>query len=168
MYKIKTQGLCSLKIWGALGLCLSLWACSTQDQVRVSQAAITPLSDLNLVKKDIPAPLVEARQNAYASPAAQCAAIWTEIEQLNAVLGADLDQPANDEHPSLLERGVDAVKGSAIRAIGRTTEGVVPFRSWVRKLTGAEKHDREVLASVTAGAVRRGFLKGIWLARDCR
>jgi hypothetical protein len=131
-----------LKAGCAVGVCLSLMACSTQDQARVSQA--------------------------YAAPATQCDAMWSEIQQLNAVLGADLDQPANDANPTLLERGVDATKDSAIKAVGRTTESVVPFRSWVRKLSGAEKHDREVQASITAGAVRRAFLKGAWLARDCR
>jgi hypothetical protein len=168
MDNMKNSNIRWMKAGCTVGVCLSLMAFSTQDQARVTQATITPLSDLNLVKKDIPEPLQKARQNAYAAPATQCDAIWSEIQQLNAVLGADLDQPANDANPTLLERGVDAAKVSAIKAVGRTTESVVPFRSWVRKLSGAEKHDREVQASITAGAVRRAFLKGAWLARDCR
>ena len=35
------------------------------------------------------------------------------------------------------------------------------MRSWVRKLTGAEKYSREVEASITAGTIRRSYLKGL-------
>lgn len=143
-------------------------ACSTQEQAQLSQATVTPLSDLNLVKKNIPEPLQKAVMRPYALDQTECADIWQEVLKLDAALGPDLDKPDDEQRPDLLERGVDEVKGSAVKAIGRTTEGVLPFRSWVRKLSGSEKHDREVTAAITAGAVRRAFLKGVWVARDCR
>ena len=38
---------------------------------------------------------------------------------------------------------------------------VIPFRGWIRKLSGAERHDKYVQAAITAGAVRRAYLKGL-------
>jgi hypothetical protein len=37
----------------------------------------------------------------------------------------------------------------------------------VRKLTGAERHDSYVAAAITAGAVRRAYLKGLGESRGC-
>ena len=154
------------RFWIVMTL-MALGACATQEQAKVSDAVTTPLSDLNLIRKDIPAILQTAMQNAYAPAPTECDTIWQEVMQLDAVLGPDLDKPADKAQAGLLERGSDVAKESAIKAIGRTAEGVVPFRSWVRKLSGAEKHDRQVAAAIAAGAVRRAYLKGIWVASHC-
>jgi hypothetical protein len=37
----------------------------------------------------------------------------------------------------------------------------------VRKLTGAERHDHLVQDAITAGAVRRAYLKGLGEAKGC-
>ena len=63
----------------------------------------------------------------------------------------------------LLERGADA----AGNALQRTAEGVVPFRGWVRKLSGAERYSRQVAAAIAAGTVRRAFFKGLGQAQGC-
>jgi hypothetical protein len=44
---------------------------------------------------------------------------------------------------------------------------VVPFRSWVRKLSGAERYSRDVSAAIAAGIVRRSYLKGVGQVRGC-
>jgi hypothetical protein len=108
----------------------------------VGQAATTPLSDLNIVRADIPAVLAAAQK------------------ALDAALGPDLDTPATDANPSLIER-------SANDALRRTAEGVIPFRGWVRKLTGAERYSREVAAAIAAGTIRRAYLKGLGAAAGC-
>jgi hypothetical protein len=43
----------------------------------------------------------------------------------------------------------------------------IPYRGCVRRLSGAERHDRLVQAAIEAGAVRRGYLKGLGEARGC-
>jgi len=48
-----------------------------------------------------------------------------------------------------------------------TTEGLVPFRGWVRKLSGAERYSKQVQAAIAAGAARRAFLKGLMAAKAC-
>lgn len=83
------------------------------------------------------------------------------------MLGADLDTPSTDRNPSLIERGAGAAKKGAIGAVKGAAEGIVPMRSWVRKLTGAEKYAREVEASITAGTIRRSYLKGLGQAAGC-
>jgi hypothetical protein len=51
--------------------------------------------------------------------------------------------------------------------VQRTAEGLIPFRSWVRKLSGAEKHAKQVSACVAAGTARRAFLKGLATSQHC-
>lgn len=141
---------------------LSLAACASKPQDGVQKAAMTPLSDLNLVRAEIPAVLQAARQTPYGAPA-NCAAAAQNLAELDAVLGADLDSPPDPDKPSLLERGGDA----AGKALQNAAEGVIPFRGWVRKLSGAERYERNVAAAITAGGVRRAFLKGWTGAQAC-
>ena len=157
---------------GVLPLLLS--ACATQKDIsspsggeRVSDAASTPLSDLNLVRAEIPPALVEAQKAPYRLPEAGCATVGAELAQLEAVLGADLDVPPSASRPSLIERGGTTVGDAAVGALRGAAEGVVPLRSWVRKLTGAERYSKEVAAAIAAGTVRRSYLKGVGQSRGC-
>lgn len=136
---------------------------------RLTQAAVAPLSDLNLVQDKIP-PLLQAAQKApYALPADRsCQALAADIQALDAVLGADLDTPLSEDDPSLLDQGTGAAGDAAIGTVRSTTEGVIPFRGWVRKLTGAERHARAVSAAIAAGMVRRAYLKGLGQAAGCQ
>lgn len=135
---------------------------------QIGQAVTSPLSDLNIVRADIPAPLQAALKGPYALPAEPgCVGLGKEIEALDAVLGADLDTPQTGANPSLLERGTTAANTAAVGALRGAAEGVVPFRSWVRRLSGAERYSREVAAAIAAGGVRRSFLKGLGQASGC-
>lgn len=152
-----------------LGFSLTLVACATQqDQKDVVDAATVPLQDLHLVHADIPAPLVEAQRQPYAIPAdTSCTALLAQVRDLDAALGPDLDAPDTDEHPSLIERGTKEAKKAAVGAIRGTTESVLPFRNWVRKLSGAERYSKKVAAAIAAGTIRRAFLKGLIASRTC-
>ena len=136
---------------------------------KLAQAAVTPLSDLNLIRAQIPAPLSAAQKAPYAVPAnLSCATLATEVQALDAVLGADLDTPATGTNPSLIERGTGAAGDAVVGAVRNTTEGVIPFRGWVRKLTGAERYAREVAAAIAAGTIRRAYLKGLGQSTGCQ
>jgi hypothetical protein len=146
----------------------ALAACSTTDQSKVSTAVTTPLTDLNLVNAPIPEALAAAQRAPYAMPAdSDCKALATEIKTLDEVLGADLDAPQSEVNRSLLERGSDLTSAAAVGALQRTAEGVIPFRGWVRKLSGAERYSTRVAAAITAGGIRRGFLKGMRASKGC-
>ena len=135
---------------------------------KLQDAAIAPLNDLNLVRAPIPAALTAAQKAPYALPPdASCSGIAAEVESLDAVLGADLDTPVTAKNAGLIERGSDTAGEALVGVVRSTAEGVIPFRSWVRRLTGAERYSREVAAAITAGTVRRSFLKGLGQSAGC-
>jgi len=155
----------------ALGACVTAPADgsekiqTTSDAKResVQQAVAAPLRDVNVLRTKIPVVLLEAMADPYKRPPhTACAAIAAEILPLNGALGADLDEPATSED-DLMERGKDAALG----AVAGFASDVIPFRGWVRKLTGAERHDSLVTAAITAGGVRRAYLKGLGEAHSC-
>jgi hypothetical protein len=135
----------------------------------IAQAATTPLADLNLVNAPIPPVLLEAQRAPYAEPAhGTCAGIEAQVIALDAVLGADLDVPPTPANPSLIERGTGLVGQAAMQQVRGAAESVVPFRSWVRRLSGAERYSRDVAAAIAAGTVRRSYLKGMGVVRGCK
>lgn len=149
-------------------LLAGLTACATKDADKVAGAAATPLTDLNLVNAPIPETLLAAQVRPYGVPVPlDCASIAAEIRKLDEVLGPDLDTPATEANRGLIERGGDAAGGAAVEALQRTAEGVIPFRGWIRKLSGAERYSRRVAAAIAAGTVRRAFLKGLRVANRC-
>jgi hypothetical protein len=138
--------------------------CAAPDQQKATATVATPLSDLNLVNAPIPETLVLAQKAPYRMPEdGTCSGLVTEIKALDSVLGADLDTPPTESNPSLVERSGSLVASSAQKAV----EGAIPFRGWIRKLSGAERYSKQVSAAIAAGAARRSFLKGVAQGRGC-
>jgi hypothetical protein len=134
---------------------------------QLSSAVTAPLSDLNLLRAKIPPVLNQALQAPYAPPAdGACSGLAAEIQLLDAALGVDLDIPPGPG-PGLAERGRAEAEAAAVGAVRNTTEGLIPFRGWVRKLSGAERASRQVTRAIAAGIVRRAYLKGLGEARGC-
>jgi hypothetical protein len=128
-----------------------------------------PLNDLNIVRTAIPKVLRDAKKNPYTPPKEKtCTALAADIKLLDEVLGADLDTPETSKNPSLVERGIDNLQNASVSALKKTTENVVPFRNWVRKLSGAERNSKAVTSAIAAGTIRRAYLKGIGQATDCQ
>lgn len=141
---------------------------SEANRIDMAGAVTAPLRDTNLVRTKIPSILLAAKANPYARPAAACPGLVAEVRALNEALGADLDEPpSEDGREDLLDRGTDMARSSALGFVAGTAQDLIPMRSWVRKLSGAERHDRLVNASITAGGVRRAYLKGLGEARGC-
>lgn len=142
-------------------------------QSGVLQTASQPLVDLNLLQSKIPAVLMAAQKGPYAVPAdTSCAALQAELRALDAALGPDVDAlTAPGADPSLVEQAVGLVGNAAMGTVKSTVstvvDGVIPFRSWVRKLSGAERHSRAVSSAVSAGTLRRPFLKGWARSTGC-
>ena len=137
---------------------------SAANRESVQGAVVSPLRDVNVLRTKIPQVLLDAMADPYALPEpANCARITGMILPLNGALGADLDEPAQDEN-DLMVRG----RGVALGAVAGAASGLIPFRGWVRKLSGAERHDSLVAAAINAGAVRRAYLKGLGESRGCK
>jgi hypothetical protein len=83
-----------------------LTACASNDQAKVSGAVQTPFNDLNLVSAPIPESLARAQQAPYGVPSdSSCTGLAQDIRALDADLGPDLDAPASESNPGLIERG---------------------------------------------------------------
>jgi len=131
-------------------------------------AAVAPLNDLNIVRTKIPDVLLNIQKKPYVLPEnMSCVSLGRAINALDAVLGPDLDVLAMAGKPGMIQRGSNAAGAAAVGVLRNTTEGVLPFRGWIRKLTGAERYSRQVAAAIAAGMVRRAFLKGLCVSRKC-
>jgi len=149
-------------------LILALAGCTTPKTSSIVDAASTPLRDLNVVHAKIPEVLRDAKKHPYGVPEDQsCEALSAAVRALDDALGPDLDAPVSSSKPRLIERANDAANDAAVDAVRRSAVGVVPFRSWVRQLSGAERYSKEVAAAIAAGAVRRGYLRGLSAGHDC-
>ena len=119
--------------------------------------AKTPTTDLNITKEEIPAVLVRATSNPYdLAGLRQCTALAGAVEELDAILGPDMDLPQQER---------DRI--SAGRVAKTVVNSFIPFRGLIREFSGANDHDRQVRAAIQAGLARRGFLKGVGAARKC-
>jgi hypothetical protein len=139
----------------------------TSEQLKresLEGAAMTPLRDLNVVRAKIPDVLLQALADPYARPPKgwKCPALAAMVLPLDDALGIDIDRlPPGDE--DLTERSKEMALGTAVDL----ATGAIPFHGWIRKLSGAERHDKLVQSSIVAGDVRRAYLKGLGEARGC-
>jgi hypothetical protein len=129
----------------------------------VGNAASSPMHDLNVMRTKIPPILLQATADPYARPIpSTCAALAARVRELTEALGDDLDVPPTAEE-STRERSA----GLGREALRAGAESLLPFRGFVRKLSGADAHDKIVLDAITSGDVRRAYLKGLGEARGC-
>lgn len=130
----------------------------TGDNV-VGDVVSGPFQDLNLMKKEIPPVLLALEGQPYQPPAdGTCSGLAAEVVALDAVLGPDLDTTAGTG-----QKG----NRTAAKALTQASHSLVPYRSWVRKLSGAEKRAERLAAALLTGTARRAFLKGLGAAQGC-
>src|SRR5690606_29702187 len=96
----------------------------------------------------------------------RCMAIALEVRRLNEALGPDQDEPPPPDE-GLSEQAVQALADAAVESVRSETADFIPLRSWVRQLSGAERHSRQVQAAIQAGRARRAFLKGYGMRQNC-
>lgn len=121
--------------------------------------AKTPMTDLNVGRDgEIPPLLIKATAEPYSlGGLGKCRQIAGAIQQLDEVLGPDIDLPAAER---------DRI--SAGRVGKWVVASFIPFRGLIREVSGANAQDRKVNAAIQAGLTRRGFLKGVGAAKGCR
>jgi hypothetical protein len=130
----------------------------------LQSAAQAPLHDLNLSRQDIPPLLLSAITNPYERPRPMdCGEITRQVRELSAILGGDFDEPETPQSPSLTQKNGKV----ALAIVHGAAESVLPFAGFVRTLSGAQRHDQLVIEAITAGSVRRGYLKGLGESRRC-
>lgn len=141
---------------------------SVHPKATVRDAVLAPLEDLNLKETPIPEVLSRARSDPYAlTGLGRCEGIAAEIGRLDAALGPDLDEAPPADKRSRAAKIADEVKGAGLAEVRDKTRSVLPFRGWIRKLSGAAAHDKKLAAAIRAGEIRRGFLKGTGMRMNC-
>ncbi len=154
----------------AAAICVGVAACSTgrtADTRRgVSDAASIPLRDVGLIRPEIPL-LLRNLQYPYATAnlGEGCPAVAREIGQLDSVLGPESYQPGPNRNT--WDRSGDFVEEQTISAAESTAQDLIPFRSWVRRISGASAAERDALRSVSNGQQRRTFLRGYGASLGC-
>lgn len=127
------------------------------DNAPVNSGIQTPMDDLGLRKNAIPPILLEAVEKPYSLEGLhQCGQIVAAVEQLNTMLGKDIDLPQDS--------------GSRLAAsdlMDFAASSVIPFRGLIREVTGASGRQRQLQEAVLAGFARRSFLKGVGQVRNC-
>lgn len=131
-----------------------------------TDAALSPLEDINLKRDEIP-PLLDEIESPYSLPINMaCEEITFRILQLDALLGPDWDTPNPDERLKT-EKLADAASETALGAVASEARSIIPFRGLVRKVTGADSHLKRYNQAYKKGAQQRAYLKGMGLAKGC-
>ena len=147
----------------------SLAACAsgrTADTRRgVGDAAYIPLRDVGLMRPEIPLLLRNLQYPYSTATLSDCGAVAHEIRQLDAVLGPESYQPGPNRN--VWDRSGDFLEEQTIEAAESTAEDLIPFRSWVRRISGASRAEREALRAVANGQQRRTFLRGYGASLGC-
>jgi hypothetical protein len=131
-------------------------------------AVTAPLTDLNVRREQIPTVLLQAQANPYdRRNLNRCSTVAAEVTRLDAALGPDRDEPARPDGSTLNEQVQDALAEAALDAIRDAATDFIPYRSWVRQLSGAQARSRQVQDAVEAGRLRRAFLKGQGMRLNC-
>ena len=132
-------------------------------------AAQAPFRDLNLVHDQVPPILVRAYARPYDGAGLDsCPAILDQVHQLDLALGPDVDIPlAATPEKDMFAKGASFAADAALDAARAATTGIIPLRSWVRRLSGANRAEQQAKAVALAGSVRRGYLKAIGQQRGC-
>jgi hypothetical protein len=150
-------------------LAISLAACSsgrTADTRRgVGDAAYIPLRDVGLMRPEIPLLLRNLQYPYSTATLSDCAAVTREVAALDGVLGPESYQPGPNRN--VWDRSGDFVEEQAISAAESTAQDLIPFRSWVRRISGASRAERDALRAVANGQQRRTFLRGYGASLGC-
>lgn len=130
----------------------------------LQNAVSAPLHDLNIMRQGIPPVLVSAVADPYAPPTPlSCRVLARDIDELDVALGPDFNEPGNPQSPSLTRNNGHV--GLALVQSGARL--LLPYSGLVSTVTGARRHDQQVIEAITAGSVRRAYLKGLGEAYRC-
>ena len=115
-----------------------------------------PVEDIGLKKDKIP-PTLAAIDDPYTlAGAGSCGAIAGQIAAISQDVGPDFDSGAKARKNAAGALGMAAVSTA------------IPFDGLIREVSGANAAQRRKIAAITLGIARRGFLRGLQVARHCR
>lgn len=142
----------------AVALCSAVPALAQPPGKVAEDAAMTPVEDVNLKKKEIPSVLLSAQDDPYSPESTRnCGQLNTALGELDTVLGPDFDS------------GIETKHGLNATSVAKSVVGsFIPFRGVIREVSGAAGAERRYNAAVDAGIARRGYLRGIARTKGCK
>lgn len=127
---------------------------------RAGEIVTQPVRDVGIEKTKIPPILEAAAESPYRAPKGKgCPAITGELAQLNDALGPDFGVGTKENEDKTGK--IASAGGSWV------VNSLIPFRGLVREVSGAAPAERRLNAAITAGAARRGYLRGLSESRGC-
>ncbi|MEM5517799.1 hypothetical protein WNY37_12650 [Henriciella sp. AS95] len=139
----------------------------SQTRSGMADAAMTPLEDLNLKRDQIPAVLAEIKNPYEVSTDISCEDIAAQVTALDAVLGPDFDAPKQTDDSTLSDKAAGATSDGILKAVASEAGGLIPYRSWVRQLSGAKRHEAKIKRAINKGTHRRTYLKALGQMKKC-
>jgi hypothetical protein len=122
------------------------------------QIITQPARDVGLQKTAIPPLLAEVSKDPYGiAGTGSCSQISSAITALTKVIGPDFSRS-----PAVNKRNLAQIGGTTV------VNSLIPFRGIIREVSGASAAERRKSAAIDAGIARRGFLRGLQLAKRCR
>ena len=142
-------------------------AASPVGNKTLTDAALSPLSDFNIRKRERPEVLMRLQEDDlyFVELEASCPWYDARIEELDDVLGDDYD--VEKESSSNLEKMGQAGKGAVLSSVASAAGTYIPGRSIVRSLSGAKARQKKTRQIYQKGVARRSFLNGVALAKGC-
>ena len=142
-------------VLGAVALAMPVGIASGQSAGHI---VTQPARDVGLEKTKIPPLLAKVSENPYTTDGTgSCAQIASSIAALSNIIGPDFTGS-----PTRNKKNMAKIGGSAV------VNSLIPFRGIVRAVSGAAAAQQRLNAAIDAGVARRGFLRGLQVARRCR
>ena len=132
-----------------------------------ADAALSPLSDFNIRKRERPEILMHLEDEDVYQLDANAGCEWYDvrIEELDEVLGDDYD--VEKEKASILEKVGKNGRGAALSGVASAAGTYIPGRGIVRALSGAKARQKNTRQIYQKGVARRSFLKGAARTEGC-
>ena len=130
-------------------------------------AALSPLSDFNIRKRERPEVLMRLKEENlyYVSDRTDCDVLVIRIAELDDVLGDDYD--VKETSSSTLAKVGKAGKGATLSGVASTAGTYIPGRSIVRAVSGAKARQKETREIYQKGIARRSYIKGLAASQGC-
>lgn len=132
----------------------------------VVDVASSPFRDIGLVRPEVPQTL-QGLGYPYSNRGlhAGCDAVLYEIGKLDAILGDENFQPGTER--GISSKGIDAIEGAVLNSARNAAGDIIPYRGWVRQISGAAKAEKEAQRAIVQGQTRRAYLRGYGAALGC-
>ncbi len=131
----------------------------------IEDVATRPLEDFNLQRDEIPNSIKDLESYTENNGVLTCEAVAEEIEGLDDALGRE--GPRIKSEKTISRRIADKAADTAVDVVEGEAKNLIPFRSTIRKISGAEAYERRRKTAVSIGKQRRAYLRGAWAAMSC-